>query len=103
MIAFDEARKTGGQPLTSMYKLRTLVYLREVGFRNCVQGHPWDCCVFTLRHRGVHFIKEPIAEDKRNSARQPRISRRGLGLFIEVTQGVHGFRTHSPRMLSVGE
>ena len=59
--AFAEVSKSGGRPALSMHKLKSLVYLREAEFRNCVQRHNRDCCLFPLQGGGIHSEKQPMA------------------------------------------
>lgn len=74
--AFAEVAKAGGRPALSMHKLKSLVYLREAEFRNCVQRHNRDCCLFPLQGGGIHSEKQPMANAQQQLltllARSPR-------------------------------
>ena len=58
---FGEVAAIGGKPSPSMHKLRALVYLREAEYRNCVERHTAQCCLFPLVGKGIHAIKEPAS------------------------------------------
>ncbi|MDA0810774.1 MAG: CRTAC1 family protein [Verrucomicrobia bacterium] len=59
--AFADVAAIGGLPSGSMLKLRGLVYLREAEYRNCVERHTAQCCLFPLSGGGVHALKQPAA------------------------------------------
>lgn len=60
--AFTIVEKSGRKPPVQMLKLRALVYLREAEYRNCVERHNCECCVFPLKGGGIHSIKEPMTK-----------------------------------------
>ena len=62
--AFAIVEKSGRKPPPPMQKLKALVYLREAEYRNCVQRHNCECCVFPLKGGGIHAIKEPMTKAK---------------------------------------
>ena len=64
--AFQIVEQAGRKPPIPMLKLRALVYLREAEYRNCVERHNCECCVFPLKGGGIHSIKEPIAKAREN-------------------------------------
>ncbi len=64
--AFQIVEHSGRRPAVSMHKLRALVYLREAEYRNCVQRHNCECCVFPLAGGGIHSVKEPMVEVRKS-------------------------------------
>ncbi len=64
--AYEEVNANNGRPSASMHKLRAIVYLREAEYRNCVQKHNHECCVFPLAGGGIHSEKEPMQQARKS-------------------------------------
>ena len=61
-----------------MLKLKALVYLREAEYRNCVQRHNHQCCIFPLAGGGIHSVKEPITKARESLLQLLDVSPRNL-------------------------
>ncbi len=55
-----------GPPDPNLYRLLGLAYLRQAEVENCVARHHGDCCIFPLRGRGVHGVREPALKARAN-------------------------------------
>ncbi|MDG2383264.1 MAG: CRTAC1 family protein [Pirellulaceae bacterium] len=58
--AFEQVKKHQGKLSPSMIKLQALVYLREAEYRNCVEKHNRECCLFPLAEGGIHSEPSPM-------------------------------------------
>ncbi len=67
--AFEQVEIHQGTLSPSMLKLKALVYMREAEYRNCVQRHNRECCLFPLENGGIHAEQSPMLQ-ARESLRQ---------------------------------
>ena len=77
-LAFDDVAEHQGKPSPSMLKLRALVYLREAEYRNCVQRHNSECCVFPLAGGGIHSEPAPMQKARQTLLELLKVSPRNL-------------------------